>query len=568
MTEPSGRARDGVGVAQPLLAAVVLTALNALKPLHVDDTAFFYVARQMAHDPLRPYGFEAFWGDAPVSGNAVLAPAGLPAWWAIGMRALGDEPFLWKLWLLPLALLLACALHDLLRRFARGLEVALLWGTLLSPVILPGFNLMLDVPALALGLGAFALFLRACDGGGGSAIAAIAAGALLAWAAQTKYSAILLAPTIAIAALVRRTPWRAIAPLTTAFLLFVGWETLVAVQHGASHFLLHASNLHGHDTRDAQLRLVLPLITLLGGVGSATTLVGMAGLAWPGLGVAVVALAWIGALASFALVPPDLALFVSRSPFLTRTFGPLHAVLAVLGGLALVVWLAAAVKLLPLRLAERARGGAAAARPDDLVVVAWLVLEITGAVVLSPYAAVRRVLGPVVAATVVVGRLASGARGSDRRWLVVAACALSALIGCALYLTDLLEARAIERGVELAASRIDEVDRRPERRVWFAGHWGFQFYAERRGMRGVVPGRSHLEPGDWLVVPDAHIDRQAFAVDGSWAELHDTIVIDDGWPWTTLSTFYAGISPLEGRSAPRLRVDVYRVAGEVVPVAP
>ena len=470
MTEPSGRARDGVGVAQPLLAAVVLTALNALKPLHVDDTAFFYVARQMAHDPLRPYGFEAFWSDAPVPGNAVLAPAGLPAWWAIGMRALGDEPFLWKLWLLPLALLLAFALHDLLRRFARGLEVPLLWGTLLSPVILPGFNLMLDVPALALGLGAFALFLRACDGGG-SAVAAIAAGVLLAWAAQTKYSAILLAPTIAIAALVRRTPWRAVATLATAFLLFVGWETLVAVQHGASHFLLHASNLHGPETRGAQLRLVLPLITLLGGVGSATTLVGMAALEWPTLGVVVVALTWIGALASFALVPPDLALFVSRSPFLTRAFGPLHATLAVLGGLALVVWFASVVRLLPLRPAARARGDGAPARLDDLVVVAWLVLEIIGAVVLSPYAAVRRVLGPVVAATVVVGRLASRARaGKDRRWLVVAACALSALVGCALYWTDLLEARAIERGVELAARRIDELDRRPDRHVWFAGH--------------------------------------------------------------------------------------------------
>ena len=87
-------------------------------------------------------------------------------------------------------------------------------------------------------------------------------------------------------------------------------------------------------------------------------------------------------------------------------------------------------------------------------------------------------------------------------------------------------------------------------------------------MRAVVPGRSHLEPGDWLVVPDAHIHRQAFDVDRSWAELHDTIVVDDDWPWTTLSTFYAGISPIEGRSAPRLQVTVYRVTSGIVPATP
>src|SRR2546422_8856379 len=79
------------------------------------------------------------------------------------MRLLGDSPVLWKLWLFPFAAALVFALHALARRFARGLELPLVVLTLFSPQLLPAFNLMLDVPALALGLSAVALFLWALD---------------------------------------------------------------------------------------------------------------------------------------------------------------------------------------------------------------------------------------------------------------------------------------------------------------------------------------------------------------------------------------------------------------------
>ena len=39
----------------------------------------------------------------------------------------------------------------------------LVWMTVLSPVFLPGFNLMLDVPAMALSLAALSLFITACQ---------------------------------------------------------------------------------------------------------------------------------------------------------------------------------------------------------------------------------------------------------------------------------------------------------------------------------------------------------------------------------------------------------------------
>src|SRR5262245_9141316 len=99
--------------------ACLYTLLNACKPLVVDDAAYYYFAAQLAHDPLDPYGFEVFWYDAPQPANHVLAPPGLPYWWALGLRLFGPHPFLWKLWLLPFSVLFVGALFALARRFAR-----------------------------------------------------------------------------------------------------------------------------------------------------------------------------------------------------------------------------------------------------------------------------------------------------------------------------------------------------------------------------------------------------------------------------------------------------------------
>ena len=119
-------------------------------------------------------------------------------------RTVGPEPYLWKLGLFPIALLFVWALHDLFRRFALGWEVALTWMTVLSPAFLPSFNLMLDVPALALSLASLALFLKALDNNH-LPLAALA-GLIAGVAMQTKYTAALAPVVMFIAALLQRRP--------------------------------------------------------------------------------------------------------------------------------------------------------------------------------------------------------------------------------------------------------------------------------------------------------------------------------------------------------------------------
>src|SRR5262245_59888874 len=130
------------------LLVSLFTGLSTCKPLHIDDAAYYYYARQIAQHPCNPYGFSLLWYDEPNEANDILAPPVLPAWWTLQMTLFGQRPWAWKLGLLPWCLLLTLTLHPLLRRFTPGLQGPLTWLTVLSPALLPSLNLMLDVPAL------------------------------------------------------------------------------------------------------------------------------------------------------------------------------------------------------------------------------------------------------------------------------------------------------------------------------------------------------------------------------------------------------------------------------------
>src|SRR5262245_44206958 len=161
--------------------ALALTLLNALKPLHMDDPGFHHFAQQAAEHPGSPYGFELIWDYEPRHALEILAPPVVPYWWGLGMRLFGDRPWCWKLWLFPVCLLLVASLRALLRRFVRRHEGPLLVLLAVSPVVLPGLNLMSDIPALALHLAALAVFLAACDRASlrGAALAGLLAGAAM-----------------------------------------------------------------------------------------------------------------------------------------------------------------------------------------------------------------------------------------------------------------------------------------------------------------------------------------------------------------------------------------------------
>jgi hypothetical protein len=532
--------------------ALAPALLNAFKPLTVDDSVYYYYAAHIAEHPLDPYGFK-LGGVRPA--NEILAPPVMLYCWAGALRLFGDQPFLWKLSLVPFCLLLTFALHALCRRFARGLEMPLVTLTVLSPVVLPCLNLMLDVPALALSLGALVVFLRGCDQG--SWLRAVAAGLLAGLAMEAKYTAF-VAPAVMVAYAVRAGRLRqGLLAAMVAVGVFAGWEWLMAVAYGQSHFVYA---LRERDESVWQkLRLAGPLVGLLGGVGPALLLLNLTALRLPRWVVAMTAAVTLLGLGLVALVPTPQAILLhdshSGKPLLSLhglVFGTLG--LAVCASTAAVLW-----RLCRLWLPDAWRAAHWGRWRVEGFLAAWLGLELAGYFALSPYPAVRRVMGLTVAAALLAGRLAARTcRREPRRRLVWATALASALLGLGYFMVDFCHYRAEER----IAGRVARHLARQHNggKVWFLGNGAFEFYAGRAGMKPFGFGGVPPRPGDWIVVVEKRgsewLDTPFKMLRGSAV---DRLRVTARLPVTTRYQF--GGSAMEHLDGSRMEVGIFRAPG-------
>src|SRR4051812_36231072 len=85
------------------VTALLLTALNAFKPVHLDDTSYLIYGAEFVAHPLNPYAFE-YGTPYAAKANNTLVPPILPYWLGLGTMLLGDNPALLKCWLFPFAL--------------------------------------------------------------------------------------------------------------------------------------------------------------------------------------------------------------------------------------------------------------------------------------------------------------------------------------------------------------------------------------------------------------------------------------------------------------------------------
>jgi hypothetical protein len=570
-----------------LSLATLITAVNACKPLHIDDTAYAELAHHIAQHPLDPYGGTIFWYDRPEPANDILAPPVLPYWLAFQIRLFGEQPILWKIGLWPFALLFVASLAGFFRRFCSGLESPLLCMTVLSPVFLPSFNLMLDIPALALSLAALLLFMNACSRG--SFALAIIAGVTAGLAMQTKYTAFLAPATMLMYALLGpgfedARPWTNVArdlalwvvATAGAAVLFVGWEYFMARTYGASHFLAH----YHAEQRPLPRRLKIAagaILPLLGGVAAPLLPLGLLALgrrAWIVLGTIALMLAGY---AGVGLVEGNMELTFNRDllPLLpARLTWSVEQIWFAAWGLVLAGILASAAweavrwhQTGWLEFTPRSwrLAGFTAARlwrrhRVEWFLVGWLLLEVVGYFALTPFVAARRVMGIVVVATILLGRLGTlEGSYSSRRSLVWCVAVASMIVGGGFAALDWWEAEVRRQAADFAARYVRERD--PNATVWYAGHWGFQYYAERSGMKPIIPGESALAPGDWVVVPDDSINHQKVDLEDKKIERWDDLQLSDDLPWQTVWSFYGtsiGV-PLEHHAGPRVQLSTYRI---------
>lgn len=528
--------------------AALFTLLNAAKPMTIDDAVFYYFARQIAEHPADPYGFEIFWEDSPKPALHEVAPAVQLYWWAAGLAVLGDAPLLWKLWLFPFAIVLTVALHGLFRRIAPGLELPLVWMTAFSPAVLPNFNLMLDVPALALGLFALERFARACDSGNWRA--ALLAGGLAGLAMQTKYTSVTLGGALLAYGWIFGSRRLAFAAATAATAIFVGWECVLIAKYGESQFLQVLLKGQGSGSFHGGFELVRGLVAILGAVAPGIAVLACVAMRVSprALGVAIAAVVVVFAAIPALSAPPVAA--VVFSPKLGTTNAELFLFIPL--GLFGVAMFVALFRVLT-------RG--APARTGRFL-LAWLSIEVMGFALLNPFMAARRTMGICVvliaAAGAVAARRGIGARNGRLRLAVGFGIAL----GCLFQTTDILDAVVRRSAAPRIAEQLKALGAAPgEETVWVAGHWGYQFYTERLGMRQLIAGESQLARGDWVVVADGLARQSVPRIQHASASLAK-FSISNPWPWSTVPWAYVGPISIRRQPKAQLIISIHRMLAD------
>ncbi len=517
---------------------------NLFEPLTVDDVCHQYYAAQVAKQPLAPFEFEIDWHQKPVAAWDVMVAPVTSYWWAPAIALFGESPVAWKAWFLPTQWLfcfaLLCLFHRLLRR--PWPAIALTAAVALGPAVLPGINLMLEVPLLGLAFASVAVLLRACDRR--SVTSALAAGLLLGLAFQTKYSAMgFFAPWLMIGVL--RSAWRELlVGLATAVATALAIEGLVSWSHGGGSYFLRQLELT--QLRDWR-HLGKGMLAQVGVLGLPAALLMLHGLGlprWCGrLLLCVHVLAWgvvgwvpdIDTRRISDLVLDSVAFLVTTA----TTWGVFAVAFGRLAWSSLV------------RLRQRRLGRALAVR---VFLLGWFVAEIASSLVVSPFPAARRVLLVTVAATAAGAWMAT--RRRDGAAVLCSTAALSVVLGLALQGIDCLEGRACVVATDEAAAFAREND--PKAKVWFTGGWGFEYYAPAAGMQPLARGRAQVQKGDWIMIGSIDgAEEPWFEWNGKINLVHE-IGVGDLVPWSVLFGYYSGRRPIEGQLGPRFVVWVYQ----------
>jgi len=550
-----------------LLAALALTAANAAKPLVIDDSIYVEFARQALAHPGDPYGFEVYWyrTPEPAIGFGWVPPV-LSYWLAGAIALFGEHPFAWKLSLFPFALALTGSLAFLLGRWARPLAMPGLFLLALGPAVLPSLNLMLDVPALALGLLGYALFVRA--GESRDARLALLSGLALGLAMQTKYSAVVYPALVFVHAAVYRRPREAAVALVAAAGLFMGWEAFLVARYEESHFLAGLERLRTLEILPAVARAdaempgsaalywTICLFSLLGGTALFAGL--LAGVAL-GAGRTLMSGAALAAAAAFAAIPwlPRPPIFAAEAFFARlAAYNPELFLFVPLG-----LFVAAGIGAVALR----GLRSAAEDRRANRVLAAWLALETAGYFLISPYPAVRRVIGLGVVATLIAARAASlRATEPDARAGVRIAVAFGLLLSALYFGADLADARARQALAARIVARLPELGADvPRETLWYNGHWELQFYLEQAGMRPVIAGRSQLRPQDWLILSESTA-APPLSFPADRFRQQDELVAVSASPWSTIPLYYDGPVPLRRQPETQARARIFRVTRDWV----
>jgi len=176
--------------------------------------------------------------------------------------------------------------------------------------------------------------------------------------------------------------------------------------------------------------------------------------------------------------------------------------------------------------------------------VAWLCVEIFIAMKSSIFGGERRVFAIAIATFFLLARQCFTIENLNLPpRLLRVATAVSIGIAFVFLATDLDEGYAWRDAVTESIAGVRTMS--PDSTIWYAGHWGIDYYAPKLGAKPLIPDNTTIKKGDWMLLfVGAHRPTMV-----SPPETFDAFVVPTNYylPWSMKTSFYGGDAPIEWR---------------------
>jgi 4-amino-4-deoxy-L-arabinose transferase-like glycosyltransferase len=464
-----------------LTLATVLALLPFIgKPFNIDDPLFVWVAQHIHSHPLDPYGFKVNWYgfDWPlwdITKNPPLACYYL----AIFGNAFGwSEAVLHAAFLLP-AIGVVLGAHRLAKHFCKRPLLAAL-AALFTPVFLvSSTTVMCDVLMLAFWVWSVVFWIEGTGQKrpGPFAIAAL----LMMLAALTKYFGACLIPLVAAWSIAGKRPvkeWLGWLAIPIVFLIAYQFATRELYGHGLlADAGKYAAAIH-QASIVTNLDLILTALAFTGGCFAMVTL--FAPFLWSrralliGTGISLAACA--------------ILLWVTKGSRATHV----NAAQIV----QILFWASGGVSLLALAITDLCRRRGA----DSLLLACWVLGTFIFTAFFNWIINGRSLLPIAIPAGILLARRLETRFDAGIKW-PLPVLLTPGLLGAGLSIWVTVADYSFAVAPRTAARAISSTYGANGHRLWFQGHWGFQYYMQNEGATALDMQHPKVAPGDYIAMP-------------------------------------------------------------------
>ncbi len=465
-----------------LFIFAVVTSFNLTKAVHIDDTAYLEFAQQILKDPLHPYSGTINWYDTQMQNSSTYAPLLLPYLFAFSIAIFAESEIIFHLIISIFSFIGIVSFYLLVKHFVKKYYFLLTAIFAISPFFIPSQNLMTDIPAVSLWLAFFALIICSAEEKKSSKYLVLAAFVIGA-ASLIKYASLILIPLLLVFMLFKKE-WVKLWIILIPIFILVFWSVFNYYDYGGIHLL---SSPKGEVNLLAVSKRILLWMIALGSV-TPFSIIFIPQLLKNKLGSIYVVFCLLAAhlisLRFWRVLGETALYYYLREYFLANGL--------LLFGLVLII--------ICRNIWQRRKQLFEKENIAELMVSGWTIGGFLYLVIFVPFMAVRHLIFIIPAIILILGNKYKDII-SYYFWL--AGLTVTVILAVILGVSDWIYADVYRRGAKQIEQMIaaEQIKKGTRTAVWFGGHWGWQWYAKKAGMKQYDTWNSIFEDGDYLVMP-------------------------------------------------------------------